>query len=202
MQIPHKNSSALNNSWVSEQMDNLPLTRLHFTLIVIVILALLFDGLELSMSNILSMVLSGDSGEARGRSHTGIGMVVGAAFIGGALGATLLGRFSDARGRRQACLVMMAGFGIASCITAFSQSLEQLAAMRLLSGFFLGAAPPLLNVYLVDVIPAANRGRVIMILVMVSSFGASASPLLTHWFNDHNLLGLDGWRSVLLFGGI
>jgi putative MFS transporter len=202
MHVPNGHNNSEKTSWAGAEMDRLPLTRLHLVLIAIVIVALFFDGLELSMSNILSMVLSGEGSEAHGSSHTGIGMVVGAAFIGGALGATLLGRFSDARGRRQACLVMMAGFGIASCLTALSQSLEQLAAMRLLSGFFLGAAPPLLSVYLVDVIPAANRGRVIMILVMVSSFGASASPLLTHWFNDHNLLGLEGWRSVLLFGGI
>lgn len=188
------------NSPLAQQMDELPLTRLHLVAVVIIMLAMIFDGIELAMSNVLSLVLS-SAGTGVGH-HAGVGIVIGSTFIGGAIGATVLGRLADRWGRRRACLIILIGFGSTSILAAFTQSLPQLAAARFLSGIFLGAAPPLLNVYLVDMLPAANRARLIMLLHVVSSLAASASPLLTRFFNDTPLFELEGWRVVLALGGI
>ena len=188
-------------TWATRQIANMPLSRLHLSIFVICALALFFDGIELTMSIVLGMVLGGDKANSVS-SPQAIGMVIGAAAIGGAFGAVLLGRYADSHGRRYACLVILLCASVTSIMTAFTHSLEQLALMRFVSGFFLGAMAPVMNVYLVDVLPAHNRARLMLLLVMASSLSAFASPLLTRWFAISQPFGLDGWRMVLLSGGI
>ena len=69
-------------------VGELPLTAMHLGIVLICSLALFFDALELSMSNVLGMVLGGSEAAGHGnRPHGTIGMIMGAAPLGGAIGA-------------------------------------------------------------------------------------------------------------------
>jgi putative MFS transporter len=66
----------------------------------------------------------------------------------------------------------------------------------------LAAFPPLMWTYLADTLPPTLRGRTMMICAAVGGCGAIFAPMLSNLFSTVPVLGLDGWRTTLGFGGL
>src|SRR5947199_9197352 len=68
--------------------------------------------------------------------------VLSAALFGLAAGALCAGPLADRFGRKRVLVVSVLLFGVASLLSAHSQTLEHLTALRFLTGIGLGAAMP------------------------------------------------------------
>jgi putative MFS transporter len=73
---------------------------------------------------------------------------------------------------------------------------------RVLSGLALGAYPPLMIAYLIDMLPARQRGRLIMIVVAMATLGPPITLLSIRLLTPLQPFGLEAWRWACLVGGV
>jgi putative MFS transporter len=184
---------------IAARLDALPVTPLHWAILIVCALGLLFDVVEAGLSNALSAVFSAAPYRV---PPFDLSLLLASVFAGGAIGAPLLGWFADRYGRRLAlgtALFVMAG---TSLLAAASTDITWLTVCRALSGFVLGAYPPLMAAYLSDVLPPARRGRMIMIGAAIGFLGAPAVIFLMRWLTPLAPFGYEGWRWTLAIGAI
>ncbi|MDR8399876.1 MULTISPECIES: MFS transporter [Paraburkholderia] len=123
--------------------------------------------------------------------------VLSAALFGLACGALGSGPLSDRLGRRSMLLGAVLLFGVACLGSAFSNSIEQLTALRFITGVGLGAAMPNAVTMMGEYCPDRRRATVINLMFCGFPLGAAFGGFLAAWMIPHF-----GWRSVLLLGGI
>jgi putative MFS transporter len=180
------------------QIDELPLTRLHLFVVLTLSIGLFCDSLELVMTNVLATVFSVDPAV----SKSDVSYMLAALFVGGAIGAPIIGRLADVYGRRRTLLAVIAAYGILSLACALSSSIRQLTVLRFFAGMALAAYLPLTWTYLAEVLPPFYRGRMAMLIGAAGALAASVAPLLTRLGNSWLLFGLEGWRLTLSIGGV
>src|SRR6188474_2692768 len=82
------------------QLDALPVTPLHWAIVVVCALGLMFDVIEAGLSNALSAVFSAAPHRV---GQLQLSLLLASVFAGGAIGAPLLGLLADRAGR---CLAL------------------------------------------------------------------------------------------------
>lgn len=123
--------------------------------------------------------------------------VLSAALFGLACGSLTAGPLSDRWGRRSLLLGAVLLFGAACLASAFSQTLEQLTALRFVTGLGLGAAMPNAVTLMGEFCPDRRRATILNLMFCGFPLGAAAGGFLAAWMIPHF-----GWRGVLVFGGV
>jgi putative MFS transporter len=181
------------------RLDRLPLTPLHWAILLLTSLGLLFDVAEAGLSNALSAIFSAPPHlVAPGQ----LSLLLASVFIGGAIGAPLLGWLADRKGRRLALAIALLVLTITSLLAATSTSIEWLTFYRTLSGIAMGSYPVLMAAYLSDVLPPKRRGTLILMAAAIGFLGAPAVIFLARWLTPLQPLGFEAWRWVLSLGAI
>lgn len=184
---------------VSSVLDELPVTRWHWRLVVLVGLGSFFDLYEVFLGGVLAPVLS---------THFGLGSlgkaaVISAGFAGMFIGANALSMAADRYGRRRVFIANLLLYSLFSFAAAFSPNIETFLVLRLLSGIGLGAELVLVDTYLAEFVPARVRGRMTAWSYTVGFLGVPIAALLGgKLVARHTVLGIDGWRWLLIFGGL
>jgi AAHS family 4-hydroxybenzoate transporter-like MFS transporter len=130
-------------------------------------------------------------------SRPALAPVLSAALFGLAAGALLAGPLSDRLGRRIILICSVLIFGVACLASSFAGNLEQLTALRFVTGVGLGAAMPNAVTMMGEYCPDQRRATLINLMFCGFPLGAAFGGFLAAWMIPHF-----GWRSVLLFGGI
>ncbi|HUO30277.1 MAG TPA: sugar porter family MFS transporter [Bryobacteraceae bacterium] len=118
-------------------------------------------------------------------------MAASALLFGCIFGASLAGWLSDRFGRRRVLMISALLFAVSAIGAAIPHTLAQFAAARLAGGLAVGAASVLAPLYIAEVAPARNRGRLVALNQMTIVSGILLSYLV-NWalaFNAQN-----GWR--------
>ena len=119
--------------------------------------------------------------------------VVVAYLVATTIAAPVYGRLGDVLGRRRLMFVALAIYVSGSLLCALSQSLEMLAAARVLQGVGGGGLMTLSQALIGEAIPPRERARfqgyLAAVAVSASAFGPVAGGFLTEHF---------GWRSIFL----
>ncbi|WP_229924805.1 MFS transporter [Streptomyces sulfonofaciens] len=192
-------ASTASSSSVAARLDRLPVSRWHRRLIVIVGLGAFFDLYEVFLGGVLGAVLT----DAWSLSGTQKSMVIAAAFLGMFVGANVLSVAADRLGRRRMFLVNLGLYSLFSLGAAFAPDLGVLLALRFLAGLGLGAELVLVDTYLAEFLPRRVRGRYISWAYTVGFVGVPIAALLgARLAASRELLGLAGWRWLLVFGAI
>jgi len=178
---------------IAERLDRLPVTSLHLTAVALCAIGLLLDVAELSVNGALSAVKAGQ-GE--------LAWLLASVFIGGAIGAPLLGWLADQFGRRTALQFSLFVLALPSLGAALATETGWIIFFRLLSGMALGAYPPLMTAYLADVLPPGRRAMLILLGDGFGLLGAPAVIFLIWWLTPLVPLGIEGWRWALILGGV
>jgi MFS transporter, putative metabolite:H+ symporter len=182
-------------SWALEQ---LPISRWHWRLVVFVGLGTFFDLYEVFLSGVLAPVLATEFA----LGTTGKAMVIAAGFAGMFVGASLLSVVADRLGRRRVFILNLLVYSLFSLAAAFSPNVETFLVLRFLAGIGLGAELVLVDTYLAEFIPARVRGRMTAWAYTIGFLGVPLAALLGgKLVARHELLGIDGWRWLLVFGG-
>lgn len=178
---------------IAERLDRLPITRLHLLAVALCAIGLVLDVAELSVNGALSAVKAG---------HPDLALLLASVFIGGAIGAPLLGWLADRFGRRTALQFSLFVLALPSLGAAFATDNGWIIFFRVLSGMALGAYPPLMTAYLADVLPPKRRA---MLILFGDGFGLLGGPgviFLIWWLTPLVPLGIEGWRWALVLGGV
>jgi Arabinose efflux permease len=148
--------------------------------------------------------ISGAVGMIKGEfnlSDSGLGTVAALLTIGCLIGALFTGTFTERYGRKKVMLVTAILYIVSALGCAFSHSYPALILFRVLSGLAVGATSVVGPMYISEISPAHNRGK----LVSMNQFAITIGILMAYII-DYMLIGLgeNSWRYMLavpaLFG--
>jgi putative MFS transporter len=185
---------------VDDALDSSPLSRLHVVILIVCAIGLACDMAEMALNGALSTLFSAPPHLA---SPTALAWLLSATYLGGMVGAPVLGRVADRYGRRPVLIGVLAAFGLTSLLAARSSGLTELTVWRGACGVALGAFPPVMIAYLTDIVPALRRGPLLLLVSGAATLGPPIAIFMTRWLTPMNPVGVDGWRWTLaLFGAI
>ncbi len=181
------------------RLDRLPVTYLHLATMAVCAFGFTFDLLEIGLGNVMSAVFS-ISPSIMGSSR--LSWLLSAAFLGAIVGAPSLGWYADRHGPKRTLAYALLLLAPASLALAGSRQFGWMLTYRLLSGVALGAYPPLMIVYLTEILPPARRGMLILMVVACASFGPPAGIFLVRWLGSTHPMGFEAWRWGFIVGGM
>ncbi len=178
---------------IISRLQNLPVGRFHYKLLVLVGLGWLFDAMD---TGLVSFVLA-TLGEEWGLNPTQLGWVVSIGFVGMAIGAVLGGRTADRIGRKTVFAASLVVYSIATALCAVAPDLGWLLLFRFFVGVGLGAQLPVAVTLVSEYVPAKVRGRFIVLLESFWGLGWLLAALVSYFFIPQY-----GWHSAFLIGGL
>ncbi len=183
----------------SSVLERLPVSRWHWRLVVIVGIGTFFDLYEVFLGGVLAPVLA----KEWGLGTVGKSMVIAAGFAGMFIGANVLSIAADRLGRRRVFILNLLVYSVFSFAAAFSPNIETFLVLRVIAGIGLGAELVLVDTYLAEFLPAKSRGRMTAWAYTIGFIGVPLAALLGgKLVARHELFGIEGWRWLLLFGGL
>jgi putative MFS transporter len=182
----------------ADELDSQRLSRWHRTVVALLGLG----GFLVVYAMFLGRCVSAAVTTRWALDPAGQHLVTGAGFMGMAAGALLMGTVADLWGRRRIFLINVAAFSIFSVAAAFAQGLAGLVTFQIAAGFALGAQLPLTAAFVSEIAPRRVRGRLLCCVYGSAFFAAPIMGFLGwryvatgHWI-------VDGWRWLLLIGGL
>jgi MFS transporter, putative metabolite:H+ symporter len=183
----------------SSVLERLPVSRWHWRLVVLVGLGTFFDLYEVFLGGVLAPVLAKEFG----LGSTGKAMVIAAGFAGMFVGANVLSIAADRLGRRRVFILNLLLYSLFSLAAAFSPNVETFLVLRFLAGMGLGAELVLVDTYLAEFMPGRVRGRMTAWAYTIGFLGVPLAALLGgRLVARQELLGIEGWRWLLVFGAL
>lgn len=170
-----------------------PLSLYQYRIVLLCFLIVFLDGLDTAAMGFIAPALTQDWGIDR----ASLGPVMSAALIGMVFGALGSGPLADRFGRKGVLVVAVFLFGLFSLLSAYSSNLEQLMALRLLTGIGLGAAMPNATTLLSEYTPERLKS-----LLVTSMFCGFNLGMASGGFVSAKLIPAYGWHSLLLLGGV
>lgn len=181
------------------RLDRLPPSRWHRRLVCVVGIGAFFDLYEIFLGGVLAAVLA-DQWEL---GHTAKSWVIASGFLGMFVGANVLSVLADRFGRRRMFLVNLGGYSLFSLLSACAPDLDSLLVLRFLAGLGLGAELVLVDTYLAEFLPRAVRGRYLAYAYTLGFVGVPVAALLgARLVAAHQVLGIEGWRWLLVAGAL
>ncbi len=189
---------------LSARMDRLPVTRNLWMLVLLISLGGFFEVYDLIFTGYIAPGME-KSGLLNATTDTffglhGIAGFIAATFAGLFVGTFGLGWLPDRYGRRTVFTVSLLWYSIGSAIMACQQSPEGLLIWRFLTGIGVGIEIVTIDSYVTELVPQHMRGRAMAFNQMVMFAAAPAAAILSYWLVPTTVLGLEGWRWVVLFG--
>jgi len=181
-----------------QRLDDLPLTRLHIFILVVCAIGFSFDLAEIAFGGILSAIFSAppnaiDQGQ--------LAWLLSSIYVGAIGGAPIMGWLADRHGRQRVLFWSLVIVTLTSIGAALSPNTETLILFRGLSGFALGAYPPLMIAFMTDVFPASRRGPLVLVAVAIGYLGPPGLIFFVRGVGTAMPLGLEAWRWAFLIAG-
>jgi putative MFS transporter len=183
---------------IASRLNRLPVVGTHRRAVVVIGLGLFFDFYEVFLVGALSPVFVNEFGVSRAE----LPLLLSSSFIGTFLGAAALTTLADRIGRRQAFLLTLGIYSVASLAGAFSPNLWFLVVARMIAGFGIGAELPVADSYLADLLPARHRGRYTVWAYTIGFCGVPVAGFLAHSLVGATAMGIPGWRWMFVFGSL
>lgn len=159
----------------------------------------MFDGFETS-----TMILVGPAAvtslmgvSAPDAVRLGVGTALGATLIGWAVGGVIGSIMADYVGRKRMLMISIAGYCAFTALTAMSNTLAMLFALRFLTGLFLGSEWSTGTALVAETWPASARAKALGIMQSGYGFGFFLAALLWLFIQP---LGADAWRWMFAIG--
>lgn len=121
-------------------------------------------------------------------------------FLGLFIGTALFGFIADKLGRRVIFTGSLLWYATASVVMAFQHDALHLDVWRCLSGIGIGVELVTIDTYIAELAPPKIRGRAFAYANVIQFTAIPVVALLGWWLVPHTILGLAGWRWVVLAG--
>jgi len=103
--------------------------------------------------------------------------VVGSVVFSGQFGSLVLLLLADRIGRRPVLTLTIAGYTVATALTAMSHGVVDFVVYQFVARIFLGAEKPLANILIVESQPGPRRGRSLGLLSSMTALGQASAGL-------------------------
>lgn len=176
---------------IGDVIDNLPFSRKYYLALTATMFGFLFDAFD---TQVMALALPNVTDAWHLSSSSG-GLVGSAALWGMGAGALCFGFISDLFGRRIVMMITVLGIALFTGLSALAQNVDQLIALRFLTGIFMGAMIPIDLTYLAEISPAKYRGRIMATIGVTWPLGQIAAALVAAAILPHG-----GWRWLFVVG--
>src|ERR1700748_2406204 len=133
---------------------------------------------------------------------TGIAGFVAAFFFGLFVGTALFGFVADRLGRRVIFMGSLAWYAAASLVMAFQQDAFSLNLCRFICGIGIGVELVTIDTYIAELAPPAARGRAFAYSNIIQFLAIPVVAFLGWLLVPRTVLGLEGWRFVVMAGSV
>jgi len=183
---------------IAARLNRLPLTRTHRRATIIAGIGSFFDLFDIFLAGVLGTVLTKEFA----LEQLWLPAALSSAFVGMFIGATVLGRLADRRGRRTAFLINLGIYSGFTLVGAFSVNATMLIVSRFLAGIGIGGELTLVDAYLSELLPARLRGRYTAWAYTLGFIGVPAAGLLGRILVPREPFGIEGWRWLFVAGSL
>ncbi|WP_186247474.1 MFS transporter [Burkholderia gladioli] len=189
---------------VSARLDRLPPTRYFRGLVARIAIGGWFEFYEMFMAAYISLgLIKGGMYHATTEGIfdvNGFASFLGSFFAGMFVGTVALGGFTDHFGRRAVFTGAMLLYSVATFAAAFQVSPEAMDAWRFVAGLGIGVQLITVDTYISELTPNHARGKYMAFSILVILTSVPTVALLSYVLVPHTILGLDGWRWVMIIG--
>ncbi len=123
-------------------------------------------------------------------------------FLGLFVGTALFGFVADRLGRRIIFTGSLLWYAATSLVMAFQQNALHLDIWRFLCGIGVGVELVTIDTYIAELAPHSVRGRAFAYANIIQFMAIPVAALLGWWLVPRTILGLDGWRFVVMAGSL
>lgn len=183
-----------NSDGGNSYMDNAKMGKEHFKFLILLALAYAFDQMDLYMFSFVAPALT----KHWGVSMEWLGVVNSVTFVGMLFGCWFGGWASDRFGRKKTFLLSVIIFSTFSVLNGLAPNKEIFMLARTMTGFGILSMVVVAMVYIVEILPAASRGKWQAIALAT---GLLSIPLLGQICQVLIPASPDGWRHVFYIGG-
>ncbi|SFW89950.1 sugar porter family MFS transporter [Chitinophaga sancti] len=120
-----------------------------------------------------------------------LGWAVGSGLIGCAIGSVIAGYISDSHGRKLSLMLCALLFAVSGIGVAFSHSLFAFILFRIIGGIGVGAAAMVSPMYIAEIAPSSDRGRLVALYQLAIVTGILVAYFTNYGLND---TGINNWR--------
>ncbi|MBN9587642.1 MAG: MFS transporter [Alphaproteobacteria bacterium 64-11] len=131
---------------------------------------------------------------------TGVAGFFAAFFAGLFVGTALFGFIADRLGRRSVFTWSLIWYAAASLVMAFQTDAFSLNVWRFICGIGVGVELVTIDTYIAEICPPAWRGRAFAYANVIQFMAIPLAALLGWLLVPRTILGLDGWRFVVMAG--
>jgi MFS family permease len=161
----------------------------------------LLDGLEVTLAGSLASTLKEKT--ALGLSDVQVGASATSYLAGAVAGALIFGWLTDRLGRKKLFFITLALYLTATGATAFSWSFGSFLLFRMLTGAGIGGEYAAINSAIDELIPAAVRGQVDLMINATFWIGAALGSAGALFLLDSGIVSPDlGWRFAFGIGAM
>jgi len=172
-------------------IDTRPMTPTQILIILLCFVLNMVDGMDVVVASYVAPRII----EEWSVSSQTFGLVFSAALIGMATGAMFISPYTDVIGRRNMVLICIVIVSVGMFLTAFAQSVPQLAMLRLFTGLGIGSMLASLTALAYEYSPASRRNLAISFVLSGYPVGAMLTGVMAAW-----LIPEFGWRSMFYAG--
>lgn len=173
-------------------LDEGRLSRFQIVVLLLCFLVVLVDGFDTAVIGYIAPALR----KEWALQPSQLSAVFGAGLFGLMCGSFLLGPVADTIGRKKVLLLSVVVFSLGTFVSAQSQSIGMLTALRFITGIGLGGAMPTCITLSSEYSPARHR----MLMVTLSFSGFTTGLALGGELASH-VIPVFGWRGLLMLGG-
>jgi putative MFS transporter len=186
------------------RLERLPPSRAVWTLVVLLSLGGCFEFYDLMMTAYISPALV-----QAGVFHTGKAGLFGASDQASFVAATFLGlfigtigvsRIADHFGRRRIFILSLLWYTAAALVMAFQSTALGIDIWRLISGVGIGVELVTIDTFIAELVPKSIRGRAFAVNQSIQFLAVPIVAFAAWQLSPHMILGLAGWRWVILLG--
>ena len=182
---------------VAARLDRLPWSPFHRRMVFALGIAWILDGLEVTLVGSLAPILRRP--QTLGLSAQAVGLVASSYLLGAVLGSLLFGYLADRSGRKRLFTVTLLLYITATAASGLAWDIGSLAVFRFFTGAGIGGEYCAINSAIQELVPAARRGRIDIVINGSFWLGAAgAAGLSLALLNPAWLPLFLGWR--LAFG--
>ena len=179
--------------YLTDVIDERPLGKRQYMILIICGILMVLDGFDVQSVSYAAPAILQDWQIEKSE----LGTVFGSGLFGLLVGSLVFSYFSDKFGRRPILLWSTLFFAICMFATAFVQNVEQLIALRFITGLGLGAIMPNAMALCGEITPKQRRISVMMLISCGFTVGAMLGGFIAAF-----LIPRFGWHSVFVVGGI
>jgi benzoate transport len=178
---------------MSLSAQNLPITQLQYTVLLICFLMNMLDGMDVMVISYTAPSIT----KAWAISPEALGIVFSTGLLGMAIGAMFLAPRADIIGRRAMILICAAVMGLTVFLTQFAQNVEHLIFFRLISGIGIGGMLASTATLAAEYAPAKTKDFWVSFAMSGYPIGAVLSGLVAA-----EVIPKQGWHMMFSIAGI